>query len=164
MIAVGETVVIGMGEMSVARGDPTILACLGLGSCIALCMYDPISKLGGMAHIVLPQQDNKDAAPSPKYADAAVPLLLREMRKSGAPTSRLIVKVVGGAQVATAPGINGVFKIGERNAEAVREAIAEAGVALAATDIGGHRGRTVRMYLDSGRIVVTTVDRESNDL
>lgn len=164
MIQTQETIVVGMGEMSVARGNATVLACVGLGSCIALCAYDPISRTGGMAHIVLPRQDGRGGRPSAKYADMAVPLLLQEMHRSGSTLSRVVVKIAGGSQMSAAPGLNGIFRIGERNIAAVREAIDGAGVALAAADTGGQRGRTVRMHLDSGRVVVTTLGQECKEL
>ncbi|MBF8267300.1 MAG: chemotaxis protein CheD [Dehalococcoidia bacterium] len=159
-----ETIVIGMGEMSVARGDTTVLVCMGLGSCVALCVYDPVSRARGMAHIVLPQRNGREDECSAKYADVAVPLLLREMHRSGTPLSRLVVKIAGGSKMSSAAGLNGIFQIGERNVAAVREAIAGAGIALAAADTGGHRGRTVRMHPDLGRVVVTTLGQESKEL
>ena len=75
MIGQEATIVVGMGEMQVTNDPYAVLACLGLGSCICVCVYEPTSKLGGMAHIVLPKSDMKDGVPTPKYADTGIPLL-----------------------------------------------------------------------------------------
>jgi len=164
MTSQGETIVVGMGEMRVTNSSSAVLTCLGLGSCIALCAYDPVSRVGGMAHVVLPHHDGRDGGPSPKYADTAVPLLLREMSRCGAVTSRIVVKMTGGAQLVATAGFNGIFKTGERNAEAAKAAVVREGLAVAASELGGHRGRTVRMHLDTGKVAITSSGQEVKDL
>lgn len=159
-----KSIVVGMGEMQVARGAGNVLVCLGLGSCVALCAYDPFTRIGGMAHVVLPHHEERDGAPTPKHADAAVPLLLAEMQKNGASVSRLKFKIAGGAQMSLAPGLNGLFKIGERNVEATRTAVAKVGLSIVAAETGGNKGRTVRMFLESGKVVLTSMGRESKEL
>ena len=76
-----DTIVVGMAEMHVRRYPCGPLACLGLGSCIALCAYDPVHKVGGIVHIVLPSSEKKSGIVPTKYADTAVPALLEEMVK-----------------------------------------------------------------------------------
>ncbi len=149
-----ETIVVGMGEMALSRQPGTILTCLGLGSCIAICAYDPVSKVGGMAHVVLPQSSKEDESYPAKYADTAVPFLLQEMAKQNADKSRLIVKLAGGAQLSLASGLDGAFKTGERNTTMVMAALTKAGVHVVATDVGGTCGRTVRMSLNTGKVMV----------
>ncbi len=161
----GETIVIGMGELLVTQNPSAVLTCLGLGSCIGVCIYDPISKAGGMAHIVLPwysETNGKD--PSAKYADTGVRMLIQSMKKLGASTSKLVVKIAGGAQMSMAAGFNGVFKIGEDNLAAVTTTLGREGVRLVGSDTGGNRGRTVRLFVDSGKVTVATAGTEPREL
>ena len=159
-----QTIVVEMGEMHVSRRTSAVLTCLGLGSCIGLCVYDPVAGVGGMAHIVLPSSSNGKGGPSPKFADAAVPFLLREMVRQGALERRLTAKIAGGAQMSTALGTNGIFKTGERNTEATEAVLATAGVPLTAADTGGHHGRTVRLFVASGRVTVTVAGGETKEI
>lgn len=155
-----ENLVVGLGQLFV-RKAPGILVCLGLGSCIALSAYDPKSKVGGMAHIVLPDGSGRADQDSPKYADSAVPLLLDEMERRGADLSRILVRMVGGAKMAGAGALGAVFKIGESNIEATQMALTKSGIRrIAGTDVGGSHGRTVRLWLESGRLAITASNRE----
>lgn len=158
------TVVVGLGEMQVTRDDASVLTCLGLGSCICLSCYDPVSKVSGMAHVVLPSSDGRSTKAPAKYADVAVPLLMGEMTRMGALRSRIVAKLTGGAEMSRAAGLDGVFKIGERNLEAVKELLAQEHVRIAAEDTGGNRGRTARMFCGSGKLVVSTAGTESKEL
>ncbi len=162
MIDQRETIVVGLGEMRVSRSPAAVLACLGLGSCVAVCAYDPVSKIGGMAHVVLPEFNG--TGPSPKYANSAVPLLVQEMNKLGAPESRLVFKIAGGATISMVAGLNGAFRIGERNVEATRIALSRRGYFLKSADVGGNCGRTVRLYLDSGKVAITSARQESREI
>lgn len=158
-----ESVVVGMGEFIVSSSPEVILACIGLGSCIAVCVYDRIVKVGGMAHVVLPKCDGVSAINPGRYADTAVPHLLNEVVASGGTKSRLVVKIAGGAQMTQAPGLRDTFKTGERNLAEVSAALKRENISLAAADTGGNMGRTVKMYLDTGRVTAKTVggiDRE----
>lgn len=152
-----EEVIVGMGELVVSNQPSMVLTCLGIGSCVAVCAFDPVTKVGGMVHIVLPRGDNTNGNNPSKYANTAIPALLREISKYGGDKSRLIIKVVGGAQISTAPGFDGTFKIGERNVEEVLSALEREELSVSAIDTGGTRGRTVRMYLDTGKIVIKSV-------
>ena len=159
-----ETIIAAMGEIQVSRDHSGVLACLGLGSCIGVCAYDPVSKVGGMAHVVLPNSGGKDTISPGKFADTAVPLLLQEMAKEGGARSRLVVKLVGGAQLALARGLESAFKTGERNLAEVKEALARENISVAATDTGGNVGRTVRLFLDTGKVIVKTAGGEGKEL
>ena len=158
-----EMVVAGLGEVKVSGNASVVLACLGLGSCVGISAYDPVARVGGMAHVVLPASDGKEEE-SPKYADVAVPLLMRKMRGLGAQQSRMIIKIAGGAQMSKAPGIDAAFKIGERNIQAVRSALALEGVTLAAADTGGNSGRTFRTHLESGKTTVSQAGSNPREL
>lgn len=155
-----DTIVVGMAEMHVRRYPCGPLACLGLGSCIALCAYDPTSKVGGVVHIVLPNSENKrDVAPT-KYADTAVPALINEMIKHGGSRSRIIAKLVGGAQLSLAPGLDNMFKTGERNTRETEIALNKEKIPIVDADTGGNRGRTIHFHLETGEVLIKIAGSE----
>lgn len=159
-VETAETVVVGLGQLYV-RKAPAILVCLGLGSCIALSAYDPESRVGGMAHIVLPDGNGRADSDSPKYANTAVTLLLDGMSRKGADLSKTLIRVAGGAKMAGSGALGSVFKIGENNFEATREALAASGITkITGMDVGGSHGRTVRLWLETGKVAVTAANRE----
>ena len=157
------SVIVGLGEIKVTQDPSEVLTCLGLGSCIGVSAHDPVAKVAGMAHIVLPQSDGRDST-SPKYADIGVPMLLQELEKHGAIQRRLIVKLAGGAQMSAAKGLGDAFKIGERNNEAVKTLLREQGLKVIASDTGGDYGRTMRLFPDSGKTIVSTAGRETKEI
>ena len=161
---VEDVVVVGLGEVTVAREKNGTLACLGLGSCVGLAMYDPVARIGGMAHIVLSDSHGKVGDGSAKYADVAVPLLIEKMRDMGALTSRIKVIIAGGAQMSPARGLGDVFKIGEDNVEAVTSILARHGISITASNIGGNRGRTFRLCLTTGAATVRSAGQEDLEI
>jgi chemotaxis protein CheD len=159
-----ERFVVGMGEIVVTASPDAVLSCIGLGSCIAVCAYDRLAKVGGMAHVVLPQYNGLPGSNYAKFADTAVPLLLEEMNKKGGVKSRLIVKIAGGAQMTVAPGLRDTFKTGERNLAQIMLVLQRKQIALAAADTGGNLGRTVRLYVDTGKVTVKTANGIAQEL
>jgi chemotaxis protein CheD len=159
------TYVIGLGEHKVIKNEAAILSCIGLGSCVALCAYDPVEKVGGVAHIVLPTCGNKDGKPrTAKYVDTGVPLLMEEMVSLGGVKSRLVVKATGGARMFSIPGANGRLNVGERNVEELKQALAREGISAKAMEVGGTRGRTLKFFIDTGKVIVKEVDGTSIEL
>ena len=140
---------------AVARGRSR-LSTIGLGSCVAIAIHDATARVGGLAHVLLPHTSiGRDDGNRAKFASTAVPLLLEEMAALGAP-GPYVAKIVGGA---------GLFRqllavggtIGTRNVEAVRGALAAAGVAIAAEDVGGDEGRSVYFDVGTGKVRVRSV-------
>jgi chemotaxis protein CheD len=159
------TITVGLGEMAITR-DPLIsLACFGLGSCICLCAYDPPTKISGMVHIVLPKSKSfstdKNAT---KYADVAVPVLLDEMIKAGAVKSRLVVKLAGGAQMIKSPDYNDAFEMGVRNLAMVQNLLSEQRIRISGSDTGGNQGRSVWMFVESGKVLVRKAGFEPEEM
>jgi chemotaxis protein CheD len=156
----GQTIPVGLGEVAVQRLDGAEpLVAHGLGSCIALCLFDPVSKVAGLAHVVLPGSDPHDA-PNGKFAGNALPALLEAMAGLGSVTDprRLQARLAGGAHVLAIGGTGSLPRIGDKNAEAVKAALAAASVPVVAEDVGGGKGRTVWFHpRDGGRIRVRTV-------
>jgi chemotaxis protein CheD len=153
-----ESIVIGMGEYAVSSSASVILTCIGLGSCIAVCAYDRVAKIGGMIHIVLPQHHGTSTADFTKFADTGIPILFNEMFKNGGEKSRLTVKIARGAQMTVAPGLRDTFKTGERNLVQILTTLEQQGLGLKAAEVGGNLGRTVKFHIDTGMITVKTVN------
>lgn len=164
LVSEKESVVLGMGEYAVSSAPGTVLTCIGLGSCIAVCIYDRLSRIGGMAHVVLPRHDNPPDGTLGRYANTAVPYLLGQVIQNGGIKSRITVKITGGAQMTQAPGLRDTFKTGERNLAEVKAALEKENIRLAAADVGGTTGRTVRMYIDTGMVTVKTVGGLAREL
>ena len=156
--------VIGVGDGGVS-GDPSaVLVTYALGSCIALVVHDPVARIGGMVHYMLPEstesQPERNARPC-KFADTAIPFLLRAALAQGADKRRLCVFAAGGAQVMND---NSMFNIGKRNCLALRKGLWKSGLLVHAEDIGGSIVRTVRLNVGSGRVWVQSPGGEQWDL
>jgi chemotaxis protein CheD len=155
-----ESIAVGLGEVAVQRADSSAsLVAHGLGSCIAVCLFDPISRVAGLAHVVLPGSDPHNA-PNGKFAGSALPALLEAMARIGASSDprRLQARIAGGAHVLAIGGTGSLPRIGDQNAEAVRAALAAACVPVMGEDVGGGKGRTVWFHpRDGGKIRVRTV-------
>lgn len=165
-VALGETISVGLGEIKVSDVDFYILVAFGLGSCVAVCAYDPQKTIGGMAHIVLPggdHQANERDNPG-KFATIGVPYLIAEMERLGASRRRIAVKIAGGSQMAAANGFSDRFAIGERNIRAVKSSLADQSIRLVAEDIGGHYGRTVQLILKNGAVLVRAAGGDTRRL
>jgi len=154
--------VVGLGEAKALKAQPhgdEALVAYGLGSCVALCLWDPASRVAGMAHVVLPGEDPA-GKPNAKFARSAVPALLERMQAQGAGRDprRFVARLAGGAQVLSMGGSGAMPRIGEQNARAVQDALAEAGVPVEAHDLGGSKGRSVWFApRDSGHIRVREI-------
>ncbi|MCK8058784.1 MULTISPECIES: chemotaxis protein CheD [unclassified Fusibacter] len=155
---------VGMADLKVTK-NPGVLTTLGLGSCIGICLYDPISKVAGMAHIMLPDSTaiRNNANPA-KFADTAMVIMLDDMVKNGAVKSRLVGKIAGGAQMFSFSSKNDMMKIGERNAEAVRSLLREFKIPLKADDTGGNFGRTIEFDSDNGALLIKTIGHGIKEL
>jgi chemotaxis protein CheD len=158
------TLLVAMGDIVVSAAPEAVITCFGIGSCVAVCAYDGSAKVGGVAHVVLPTSKGAPVANPATFADTAVPCLLDKIEKLGGVRSRLIVKIAGGAKLSIAPGIKNIFNIGEQNAAQIIAALEKENVTLAAADIGGTLGRTVRMHLGTGKVTIKTVNGTVSEL
>ncbi len=154
-----EPVKVGMAEFKTAL-PPLSLITIGLGSCVGVCLWDSLIKIGGMAHIMLPDSTQSRIVQNrAKFADTGVPLLIEEMLKLGANRARLIAKIAGGAQMFNFPGSSNAMRIGERNAEAVKKCLEQERIRLIAEDIGGNFGRTIEFFTDNGNLFIKTINK-----
>ena len=137
----------------IATGSsPDILTTYGLGSCVAVMLYDPIAKIGGMNHFLLPSKltgrGNENLA---KFSDTGIEILIKRIEDLGAKKERLIAKLVGGANMFPTLAKN---SIGQKNIDAAIEVLEGYSINVAARDTGGNWGRSVDFYLSNGKVVV----------
>lgn len=153
-----QEILVGMGQVSAGQSPQRMKAILG--SCIGLAFYHPTTRIGAMAHIVLPESAGRDGGPG-KFADTAVAHMLKLLTARGAPARGLVAKFAGGANMF---GGTGPLQIGEANAEAVTKAVRGAGVRLAGQDVGGPQGRRVEFDFATGQMTVQCAGQPARTL
>lgn len=149
---------VGMGDLNVTELD--VLRTTGLGSCVGVTLYDPVAKIAGMAHIMLPSSDIARGSQlnKAKYADTAVPELLHRMQSAGAKHTRLEAKLAGGAQMFSfSTTAADTMRIGPRNVEACKAALERYNIPVRAEDTGGNYGRTIEIDSHTGILLVRSV-------
>jgi len=151
---------VGLGAMEVVSA-PTVLKASDLGSCVALIIYDPSKKTGGMAHVMLPRAPSPEAAAAKpgKYADNAVAALLKKIKPTRV---NLTVWIVGGADMLS-PFIASLGSIGSQNADVLRDNIEQAGLNLVGEDVGGSQPRTVELLTETGELWIKWGKRQRRE-
>jgi chemotaxis protein CheD len=143
MTAAATEIAVRMGEIAVSSNPDDVLMSIGLGSCIGLALVDQRRGVAGLAHIMLPEAI-AGGGPVGKFADLAVPELVRQTTALGTTKTMLKAVVVGGAQMFSL-GTSGAMDIGVRNDTAVRAALATERIPVVAAEVGGSKGRTIRV-------------------
>lgn len=155
----GNVIKVGMADLNICK-SPDVITTLGLGSCIGLTLYDPVTKIGGMVHYMLPDstqvRNNGNIA---KFADTGIDELLKRVTAAGANRQRLVAKIAGGAKMFETTGGSAVINIGARNAEAAKQILKEKGIRLAAEDTGLNYGRTVELHCETGDFYIKAVGK-----
>lgn len=150
---------VGMCEMLVVT-PPDTLSTSGLGSCIGICLYDPVKKVAGMAHIMLPDSTQaRDNINEARFADSAIPALINIMLTKGAEKKRMVAKIAGGAQMFNFNNLNDIMRVGERNAFAVLAKLKQEGIPVLNQDIGGNFGRSIKFDPEDGKVYILTLDK-----
>lgn len=153
----GEKIKVGMADLNIAHA-PNILTTLGLGSCVGIALYDPVMKLGGLAHIMLPDstqiRNNENVA---KFADTGIEELLKQLLREGAKQTRLVAKIAGGAHMFEFKHMDETMRIGARNVAAVKQLLERYKIPILANDTGENYGRTIELHTDTGILVVRTI-------
>lgn len=131
-----------------------------LGSCVAVCLIDPVLKIGGINHYLLPSW-NGEGLPTPRYADIAIPKLIEKMLQLGSRKRDLKAKFFGGASIhlhwASQQLSNGVLNVGERNILIGEQILGEERIPIINRDIGGSQGRKLLFFTDSGLVQVKKI-------
>lgn len=155
---------VGMADLGVASKSK-VLTTLGLGSCIGVTLYDPITKVGGLAHIMLPSSTQiKNNINKAKFADTGVEELLVQMIAKGASKTRIVAKMAGGAQMFEFKQMNQSLRIGARNIEAVSDVLIKHNIPVIASDVGGNYGRSLEFYLETGCLRVKIIGHGIKDI
>ncbi len=155
-----KTTVVGISDLNVAmNGD--ILVTYALGSCVGICLYDPVTKVAGLSHIMLPSitEFNDSKAQREKFADAAIELLLNKMISQGALRIRIRAKIAGGAQMFAPVNNTSLAGIGERNTIAVKNELTRLKIPIVAEDTGKNYGRTLFLDSTDGSMRIKSVNK-----
>lgn len=155
-----EMIKVGMADLKLCKA-PDAITTLGLGSCVGIAIRDPIKKVGGLAHIMLPDSSMfKNNTNIPKYADTGTKELVRLIVEAGGSRNRLVAKIAGGAQMFAFTSNNNMSTVGTRNVEAVQKVLKELNIPILASDTGLNYGRTVEFYPDTGEYHIKAVGKE----
>lgn len=150
------TLMVGIADLKIGR-ETDVITTLGLGSCVGITMYDPIRKIGGMVHIMLPEHNGQMDQNKLKFANTGIKELLDRLMRVGASRPALISKIAGGAHMFSGAASQNFLKIGERNIAVSIETLHTLKLPIAANDTGGTHGRTIELYTDTGRLKIKTV-------
>jgi len=152
--------VVDVSDFAVSNDPDTVLVTYSLGSCIGLAIWDPVAKVGGLLHYMLPDSaiapDKAQNNPA-MFADTGIPVLFKEAYKLGGNKRRIVVKVAGGSQLMDSQG---TFNIGKRNHLALRKILWHNNVMIDKEDVGGFEGRTMRLYVGTGKVTIRSKNRE----
>jgi chemotaxis protein CheD len=143
-------IIVGIADMKISNDSKDILVTYALGSCIAVAIYDPVAKAGGLLHYMLSDSSidlNKAKVNPFLFADTGIPALFKSCYRLGAEKKRIIVKTAGGASILDDADY---FRIGEKNIMALRKIFWKNNVFIEKEDMGKNYNRTVRLDIASG--------------
>lgn len=150
---------VGMADLNVCV-SPDGITTIGLGSCVGIAVRDPVTKIGGLAHVMLPDSSAiKSNTNIPKFADTGIEELVKRVVAMGASRTRLVAKIAGGAQMFAFQSKSAMVRVGERNVEASKKKLAELRIKILAEDTGDSYGRTVIFYPENGDFVIRAVGK-----
>lgn len=155
-----EIIKVGMADLKTCV-SPNGVTTLGLGSCVGIAIRDPNTKIGGLAHIMLPdstaiRNSQQNVA---KFADTGIEELVKQMEKLGAKRSRMVAKIAGGATMFSFQGRADMVQIGERNVEASKAKLKQLNIPILAQDTGANYGRTVTFFPETGDFRIRAVGK-----
>lgn len=158
-----EIIKVGMADLKTCV-SPDGVTTLGLGSCVGIAIRDPVTKIGGLAHIMLPDSTTirNSSQNIAKFADTGIDELVRQMEKLGAKKARMVAKIAGGATMFTFQGKNDMMQVGDRNVEAVKKKLKEISIPILAQDTGKNYGRTVTFYPETGEFHIRAVGKSES--
>ena len=147
-------VVVDISAFEVSNNPEEVLVTYSLGSCLGLAIYDPVVQVAGLIHCMLPLSriDTDKAKVTPgMFVETGVPALLEAAFKLGATRKNLILKAAGCGQPLDDKGL---FRIGERNHTVLRKLLWKNNLLLTAEDIGGKQSRTMKLYVETGELII----------
>ncbi len=160
----GRELIVRVADLKVGGAEDTLVT-VGLGSCVAIILYDSAVRVGGLAHVLLPSPALSRREENPaKSAQTAVPLLLEQMARLGASPRRITARITGGASMFSALTAPGTVNMGERNVVSTRNSLMTHAIPLVGEDVGADYGRTVRFRVADGRVDISSVAHGSRTL
>jgi chemotaxis protein CheD len=148
------TKVVGISEMTVSNCPDDVIVTYSLGSCVGISLFDPVSRVGGMIHCMLPLSkiDAEKAQRNPcMFADTGIQLLLQKVFELGAERARIQARVAG---CGSPLDHQGTFKIGERNHAVMRKVFWKNSILITSEDVGGVTPRTMYLSIATGRTMI----------
>lgn len=137
-----DKLVVGIADMKMASREGMLIT-YALGSCIGICLYDPVLRLAALVHVMLPLNMETGRKSPLKYADSGIRETLKQMEARGAKRSRITAKIAGGARMFDVPGNGSLGNIGQRNIESVHRVLQQESIRLLREDVGGAQARTL---------------------
>lgn len=154
-----EIIKVGMADLNVCK-SPDGITTLGLGSCVGIAIRDPVAKVGGLAHVMLPDSTQiENNSNKFKFADTGIDELVKKIIALGGNKARFEAKIAGGAQMFSFQNKSDMVRVGERNVEASKKKLKELGILLKAEDTGLNFGRTVIFYPENGNLVIRSAGK-----
>ena len=151
---------VGMADVNICK-SPDGITTLGLGSCVGIAIRDPLTKIGGLAHVMLPDSTAiKNNSNLFKFADTGIAELVRMLVEAGANKSRMVAKIAGGSQMFAFQNKSDLVRVGDRNVEASKAKLKELNIPILAEDTGNTYGRTVIFYPETGDFLIKSVGKE----
>ena len=156
----GEIIKVGMADLKTCKA-PDAVTTLGLGSCVGIALRDPVLKIGGLVHIMLPDSKalRSNNSVIAKFADTGIVELVRQLELMGANRSRLVAKIAGGATMFQVQSRSEIMKIGERNVSSTIKTLDSLKIKLLAQDTGANYGRTVTFFPETGEFHIRAVGK-----
>lgn len=145
--------VVGIADMKMAQGEGMLIT-YALGSCVGICLYDPLIRLAALVHVMLPLNMETNRKSPLKYADTGIRETLRQMEAHGGMRPRIVAKMAGGARMFDVPGGGNLGNIGQRNIESAHMVLRKEGIRLLREDVGGTTARTLLFDTESGQACV----------
>jgi chemotaxis protein CheD len=147
-----------MADLQIVSQPPAMLVTRGLGSCLGITFYDPVRKMGAMAHAMLPDIEKaRKTANKHRFVNSCIQEMVEEFGRQGCPRTRIVAKLFGGAHMFSFINTDSVLNVGQKNIEMALSMLKELGIQVAGQEVGGTFGRTIEFSLETGRVLVKTI-------
>jgi chemotaxis protein CheD len=159
-----DLITINISDMQLAKCPATFVT-FALGSCVGICLYDTLEKIGGLGHIMLPNHPEENPNDQVfRYADTCIPEMVRGMERMGCRRGSIVAKIAGGAKMFNVADDSSFGNIGERNLAAVKSTLTGLNIRILSEDTGLNYGRTVYFYTETGTMVVKSFSKGVKEL
>jgi chemotaxis protein CheD len=150
---------INVGIAQVMLGDKTTILRTILGSCVGICIYDKVTKVGGLGHILLPEDSTKSNNRE-KFAETAVPYMVELLTKDGCKVNNMTAKIAGGASMFNFAASFALGNIGDKNVEMTLNMLQRFKIPVLEQDVGGNVGRVIDFDISDGSLKVKAGGKE----